>query len=240
MSSLHDVCLASLPRESLPALAPLRAVPGLTVALVGDRAWLRWTPDDAVLRAVLPISGVILYVELDGRWYRYGRHLPAFEVPARADYRPLAQVLTPAPLTPVAPKKQRADVVPLTLQPDSRPRPATALRCSRLELARWADTVPTARLEELRAARCGDRVLLLGSRLPPLPGGQRFWGDNVLVPLGQRPEPDLPPAVLREALGVGPDELLLLTAAAAEAIPLEVVQPLQRASLRLMLEETAL
>jgi hypothetical protein len=76
--------------------------------------------------------------------------------------------------------------------------------------------------------------------LPPLATGERFWGESVLVPLGQRPEPDLPPLVLREALGIGSDELLLLTATAAEVIPLEVVQPLQRASLRLMLEETAL
>jgi hypothetical protein len=236
---LRDVCLASLPRESLPALAPLRAVPGLTVALVGGRAWLRWQPDDVVLRAVLPIAGVILYVQEEGRWYRHGHHLPAFEVPAGADYRPLCQVLTPAPLNPRPPARPPAKPIPLALQADAQPRPATALRCGWPELGRWADTVPTPRLESLRAARLDDRALLLGSRLPPLATGERFWGESVLVPLGQRPDPDLPPPALREALGIGSDELLLLTSTGAEAIPVEVFQPLQRASLRLILEETA-
>ena len=36
------VCCASLPRQSLPVLAELRALPGILVGLTDERAWVRW------------------------------------------------------------------------------------------------------------------------------------------------------------------------------------------------------
>ena len=81
------------------------------------------------------------------------------------------------------------------------------------------------------------RLLVLGPRLPPLAGPERFWGKGVLSPLGFAPEPNLPPDALRAALGIGDDEILLLTAAGAEAIPMAALLPLTRAQLRLALQE---
>jgi hypothetical protein len=237
---LREVCCASLPAASLAALAAVRDLAGVRVALADGRAWVRWQPpDDAILRAVLPVAGVQLFTQRDGRWYRHGRHLPAFDFPGDAEYRPLYEVLTPAPVQPVAPSGVLSQPVTLTLAVDARPRPVTAARCGLAELARWADTVPSARLESLRAACLGGRVLLLGTRLPPLIPCARFWGTTVLVPLGQRPEPDWPAAALREALDIADDELLLLTAAGAEAVPQTALQPLTRTRLRLALQEVA-
>jgi hypothetical protein len=62
----------------------------------------------------------------------------------------------------------------------------------------------------------------------------------VLIPLGQRPEPELPSGAIREALGIAVDELLLMTDAAAEVISKAVLRPLTRAQIRLALEELAL
>src|SRR5207245_3023719 len=138
--------------------------------------------------------------------------LPAFDFPHQSDHRPLHQALTPATALPVPPAALPPPVT-LALAPDTCPRPASAMRCCLHDLTRWADTVPQGRLEMFRAARQGDRVLLLGPRLPPLPAGQRFWGATVLAPLGQAPQPDWPAAALREALGIADAELLLLTAA---------------------------
>src|SRR5262249_49852387 len=121
--------------------------------------------------------------------------------------------------------------VPLGVVPDDRHRPTTALRTTLTALAGWADAATTARLARLQAARRGGAVWLLGPELPHLPG-ERFWGGAVLVPLGFRPDPDWPAAALREAAGVAADEVLVLTADAAEAIPRPAFRPLTRAAVR--------
>ena len=57
------------------------------------------------------------------------------------------------------------------------------------------------------------------------------------MPLGFRPDPDLPPATLREAIGAEADELALLHEGGTERIPRAAFQPLTRASIRLALRE---
>jgi hypothetical protein len=236
---LSDICCVSLPRELLGALATVRDVPGVEVALAGKRAWVRWEAGDVrMVRAVLPINGAELFVVRAGQWYRYGQHLPAFDFPRNADYWPLSQVLTPAPFRTDLPEFEPQPAA-LTLVADCRPRPATALCCEVEPLAAWADTVPAARLTELRAARCDERLLLLGTRLPALASSQRFWGTNVLTPLGYRADPDLPAEAIRAAIGIAGDELLLLDGTQVEVIATSAFRPLSRAQLRLALQEVA-
>lgn len=235
-----DVCLARLPLSSLAALAVVRALPGAEVRADGAWAWVRWEAgQDAVLRRVLPVAGAELYEAREGKWYRHGAHLPAFDVPDGGNFRPLHQVLFPAPVSPLpGPARRPWQPVRLGLVPEPHPRPARALECTGADLGRWVDRVPSARLKALGAARCGGRILLLGERLPPV-AGERFWGASVLVPLGLRPEPALPEAALREALGAGEDDLLLLRRGAdgpeVEAVPRSALEPLTRAGLRLAL-----
>jgi hypothetical protein len=261
LSPLHEVCRASLPREALPALAGLRGRPGVEVTLTGERAWVSWTEgDDAVLRRVLPVAGVELYVPRDGRWHRMGHHLPAFDALAAGESQPLDRVLFPAPVQPLPPLASAYQPVSLRLARDHRPRQASAGAYDLAELTTWAEAVPSARLKTLTAAYSGHRVLLLGERQPPLPGGERFWGERVLVPLGYRPEPALPESALRAALGAAEEELLCLKAACeasspprgeggkmekpqaaveVEIIPRAAFQPLTRAGLRLAAREVA-
>jgi hypothetical protein len=240
VTTVQNVSCASLPEESLTALAALRNQPDITVALMHGRAWVRWPAgDEVVLRAVLPVAGVQLYVQHAEHWHRYGRHLPAFDLPMDARYRPLHQLLTPAPIRPLPPPANHHKPVAVKLVADVRPRPATALRCSSRDLQRWADKVPSCRLERIQAACCDGRLLLVGSSLPALGGGERFWGETMLIPLGQRPDPELPAAAIREALGIADDELLLLTAAGAEVIARSALCRLTRAQIRLAQEEIA-
>lgn len=230
---LDNVSRARLPLAALPALARLRCLPGVTLRVDGDRAWLHWPAgDERVLRSVLPLAGVELYECRDGLWYSPGRHLPAFDVPADDRGQPLDRVLFPAPVEPEPTPVPSLRPESLRLVRDARPRPATALRCTLPDLARWAETATTAGLSALAAARSGDRVLLLGRPLPALPGG-RLWGERLLVPLGFRPEPALPEATLLEALGVADDGLVVLGAEAAEVLPRAAFAPLTRAGVRL-------
>jgi len=237
-SLLDDVCCACVPMSALAALAELRCAAGVEAAVAGERAWLRWRPgDDEVLRRVLPLAGVQLYRHDHGHWFRAGGHLPVFDVPEKLGYRPLYQELVPAPVAAATPHQLAQKPVHLTLAKDSRPRPTTAMRGHLLDVARWAEDMPRARLTAIRAAQCDVQVFLLGTSLPLLPSSERYWGDLLLVPLGCRPEPDLPEQAIRAALAVREDELLVLSVGRVEVIPQSAFQPLTRAGLRLACPE---
>ena len=71
------------------------------------------------------------------------------------------------------------------------------------------------------------------AELTPIPGAVRYWGGDVLVPLGHRPEPDLAPETLRAAAGASAEELLVLDGGGAEVVPRAAFAPLTRAGVRL-------
>jgi hypothetical protein len=235
---LDDVCCARLPLGALPALAPVRCLPGVGVTVDGERAWVRWAAGDgAVLRCVLPVLGVEMYVRHKGHWYRLGSRLPCSGVPDGAAAVPLDRLLVPGPVQAEFVLRPEPRTVTLRLVRDARLRSATALRCDLSALANWLDRATSARLAALRAARSGGQVLLLGHRLPPLADGERFWGERLLVPLGHRPEPGLPERALCEALGVSDDQIALLGADGFEVLPRDAFGPLTRAGVRLALRE---
>ena len=235
---LDEPRCASLPVSALAALADLRREPGVAVTVAGDRAFVRWaSASQEVFRRVFPIAGVVLYARRGGLWYRHGDHLPTFGLPDDAgESVSLQRAVTPTPVRPELPPGILARPVELRLVRDGRVREATALACGLDALGRWADMAPTARFVALRAAMAGDGVLLLGRPLPPIPGAVRFWGGRVLVPLGLRPDPELPEPALCGALGAGDDEFLVLTPEGAETVPPGAFGTLTRAGVRLALE----
>jgi hypothetical protein len=227
------VCCASLPAEALPCLASVRARAGVRVVPAGDRTWVFWQAgDEDVLQCVLPVRGAELFARRDQHWHRVGHHLPAFDVPDPAVGTVLASHLAPAPVEPARQPVDGWSPVPLALVPDGQARPATALRGALGELARWADLATTRQLAGLRGAWLGDAMILLGERLPALPGGERFWGSAVLLPLGYRAEPALPEEALAQVLGLREGELALIDATGVEVIGQAVFAPLTRAGVR--------
>jgi len=238
---LDRIECACLPESSLAALADLRHEPGVMVRVGEGRAWVRWEPENsAILERLRPIAGVELYARSGGLWRRLGHRLPSFGVPDDDEEGvPLSRMLIPLPLRPEPIGIARFEPVALTLVPDDVPRPASALECGVKALAEWAEMAPSAWLGSLQAARSHDRLLVRGSRLPPLGVGSRFWGNTVLVPMGLRPEPDLPETALRVALGAGDEELLMLTTKGFEIMPVVAFRPLSRAGIRLAAEGCA-
>jgi hypothetical protein len=235
--SLAEVCCASVPAASLAWLAPLRVHAGIRVCILDERAWLWWEAgDEVVLRHVLSLHDIELFTRREGRWYRAGQHLPAFEVPSREAARPLLHVLTPSPVQ-AEPHAPSFRPMRLTLVREDRPRATSALCCSLAELGRWAEEATSKHLAQLTAIHSGQRVLLRGERLSSLPGTERYWGRTVLTPLGFRPEPAMSEGVLREALGLRDEEIALLGEDGFEAIDARRFQPLTRASVRLALRE---
>jgi MoxR-vWA-beta-propeller ternary system domain bpX2 len=234
-TTLEGVCCARLPALALQVLADLRPEPGITVTPEGDHVWVRWEAGrEAVLRRLLPVHGVELYARRDALWYRPGAHLPAFGVPVDLEQgaMPLARAVAPSFLRAI--EHDGAGPVPIGLHlvRATTARAATALRCTLVELGRWAERAGTAELAALEAARAGDEVLIRGRRLPAI-AGQRYWGDRLLTPLGFRPEPGLPEHALRRALGVAKGDIVLLEFDGFETIPHAALEPLARARVRL-------
>lgn len=234
---LDEVCCACLPAASLAGLASLRVHSEIRVRVLGELAWLWWRAGDEIVRErVRALHGAKLFARRDGRWYQPGLHLPAFDVPDDEGARPLLHVLTPAPvqaeygiptLSPLVLRLIRADRFHL----------ASAMACSLADLAAWAEQATSKQLTMLTALRTGERVLLRGERLPPLPAAQRYWGRAILTPLGYRPEPEASEGVLREALHLRDEEIALLGESGFEAIDARRFESLTRAGVRLAWRE---
>jgi hypothetical protein len=79
-----------------------------------------------------------------------------------------------------------------------------------------------------------ERVLVVGVNLPLLEDGQRFWGHDVLIPLGYGPVPALPESALKEATGLDEQELLLWRPNVMEVIARTLLSRVTRAGLRLL------
>ena len=60
-----------------------------------------------------------------------------------------------------------------------------------------------------------------------------------MIPIGFRLHPDLPDAVVRSAVGIAGDDVLLITEAGIEAIPRDRAEPLTRAGIRLAIAGAA-
>jgi len=230
----REVTAARIPAQYLAALAPVRSVDGVRVHPAGELAWVCWPAGRAdVVKCLLPVPGVVFLSRRRGVWFRFGSRLPCDDVPPEGDGEPVPAVLVPARFQPVAPPITLLTAGVLRVVRGGEPKPATALVCVIGELLKWADVATTAELAAVRAVRCGDRAILLGSRLPSIPGAVRFWGKDVLVPIGFRPDPELSPSGLRAACGVADGELLLLDDTGAEVIPCRAFEHLTRASVRL-------
>ena len=198
----------------------------------------------------LAAAGAVLYVERDGNWYRLGESLPRFEVPPGdgSEWPLLEQTIFPEPVKAVPSREDLKAPIRIRLVRDRVPvpRPAGALRCWPRSLAAWAERATSGQIAALEgawlAAGASDArealVLVIGSAesLPMLAEGMRFWGTELLVPMGLRPEPNLPASAIRSAAGARPEELAVLDEDGIELIPRAIFKPLSRAAIRMMRE----
>ena len=228
---LHDACAAAIPAGAFALLAPLRCEPGVKVLVAGDTIWIRWQPgSEAPLWTVTAIPGSTLFVQRGTQWFPLNKHLPV-DIPAEG-FRPLDQVLFPAPVQPLAVSSVEVKPLTLHLAADEQPRPATALRGVRADLVTWMDTVTNVRLSRLEACFHEKEVLILGERLPEISQARRYWGQTVLAPLGYRAEPALGERGLREILGLKPDELAFLDEERVDIVARQAFGALSRGGVR--------
>ncbi len=248
----QDVCCASIPAADLPVLADLRRLPGIRLSVREDRAWIRWDADSDSTRRVmierlLPLPGVEMFARHDGHWYRPGESLPEFRIPIGdgSDGVPLERMIFPRPMTASAPEDTSPEPIALRVVRDARglARPAAMVCCRLDRLAEWAEQETSARIASLMGTWVPGphggtelvEVLVLGDggSLPASLGGTRYWGMDVMIPLGFRADPELSGSALRRLAGASPDDLVILEDAGYERIPRGAFRPLSRAGIRL-------
>jgi len=234
MRPIEEVSGACMPVECLPILADMRCVPGIEIIQESEHVWVCWPPErEEVLQRVLAVPAVRLFVKREPHWFELGRRLPARDVGFDRPRQPLLQVLTPAAFQPEPPSIKAIERLKLHLVPDDRIRQTTALRCSLEVLQEWIERTPSIQFDGLKAVLADKEVLVLGSRLPMLPGNVRYWGERVLTPLGFRVEPEIPPRVLQEVLDLSHHDMAILSETGVERISIELLTELSRGRVRL-------
>ncbi len=108
---------------------------------------------DILIKWILPLPGVELFTERDGRWYRWGEQLPAFGVLVPDDSRaiPLERILLPKPVSAQRPESVLPARMRFGVVRDQRceSRSATALCCRLSELHAWAGQATSAQFAGL-------------------------------------------------------------------------------------------
>ncbi len=231
-----NASLAKLKSTDVPGLAELRNRPGVELAILSDQeAWLRWRVGDTnTARLVFAFQASELFEFRNGHWHRLGCPLPSFGIPGDLPFRPLFHAILPGSILPLPVPSERAAPCEVRLVEDSRPREATAVLAPITACLRWADSVPNLLLEKYQAVRRSEHILVLGQPVPWLDGGQRFWGDKMLFPLGFSPKPFLPDAQFQAALMLERDDFAVFFPDRIEAISATVWASLSRAKLRWM------
>jgi MoxR-vWA-beta-propeller ternary system domain bpX2 len=238
MPTLDDASFAIIPQSALSLLAPLRDVAGVTVALDASTARVAFPAGQrAVLERLLCAPRVELFSRRENAWYRALESLPAFDLDTRGNFVPLARALTPARIeSELAPPLKPAPVR-LSLTRSEKPRDVTAALYALPALAAWADMASARVIESFRAARQGERVLLMGANPPWIEPGQRYWSERVLCPLGYELTPDVPESAICEALGLREGDVVIVGENGGESIPASAFALLTRAGLRVAEQE---
>jgi hypothetical protein len=227
--------LAAADRE---ILGSVRHLPGLQAAEAAGQLWLRGLPVAGELPlAVRGLPAVAAYsLDAQGRLFPPGQLTPTAQLPALA-WLPIREFV-PLELPTAALPAQGAPTYRVQLTPSARAEAGVALLTTLETWQAYAETAPEIRLQSLRFAVAADqRVLLLGTPLPPI-SGQEYWlSEGLLLPAGFDFEaPLLAPLLAQKLNPVGEDVLLFAADGSWERVPKAHLLPVTRSAVRLTVE----
>jgi hypothetical protein len=236
MMTERVLVLAAADREPLGAV---RAVPGLQAAEAAGVLWLRGLPATGELPlAVRALPATAAYaLDAQGRLFLPGSRTPTAQLPALA-WQPI-RAFVPLELPTAALPAQGVPRYRVRLVPSARAEAGAALLTTLAVWRAYAETAPAIRLESLRFAVAADqRVLLLGTPLPPIPGQEHWLREGLLLPAGFDFEAPLLASLLVRQLDAKADAMLLFAADGSwERIFKEDLLPVTRSAVRLTAED---
>lgn len=197
-------------RAALPALGACRLVPGVEVAEVEGLLWLRGVdlPDADRLKFLALPNAVRFDIGPDGALRPEGHLLSAGVLPAGKWIALREAVPVELPVSAFSGTRLRAATLRCE-RSDVEVAPNAAL-LSWEDWSRYAVAAPRVRLDRWRFARGGgDRVLVCGTPLPPLPSAPYVEQDGIALPAGWRLVPRLPSAAVARTLDLAAGDVAL-------------------------------
>lgn len=221
----------SLPAAHKEHLGAVRHWQNLKLATDGQLYWLKdLTEMQANSPEVKTIPSVQVYYTQEGKLFKQGSLLPSQFIPSLL-WTPIERAI-PLELPSINPNYFHApQPVEMRLVASDQEQPAFALWTEKQWLRRYLKTAAAARLRPLAWILVGDRPLILGEPLLPLPG-QVFWRSGAfLLPAGYALELAIAQNALQRLLDPSGASWLLWNADGSYvALPKEQVQALRRSS----------
>jgi hypothetical protein len=204
------------PRASAYEIARLPRSKGLAICDSDDELWIQGPMlDDKLERSLRLIPGSRIFaLRSDGQLVPRGKMVPRGRLPEGPWHR-LADWLQKSLVLPeiqTAPAPDNVgEPVPLTVVPSGAPRDSTLLETRLADFAEYVQTAPQWRIDRWSFAVSDDgHVVVQGSPLPPLPGGQWTSEHGICVKAGFSWHPAVDAKTLRRLLQLQPDDVALL------------------------------
>lgn len=239
--------VAGIQPDHLDLAAGLRGQAGLRAARTRDTIWIRGPLLEGkvppkVHREILKIPDVTVYFLENGQLRPLGRRL--FYGPAPVvDWEPIRQVFSvslPATVLPGTTSSSSSHNSKLKLVPASNPREANLLLTSPDKWLTYVESCTRVRLAPLTYAFDpeGNRVLIRGTPLPPLPGKFFYVLAGTALPCGFQWDLQVDEKTVRNLVACAWDDLVLFNPdASCEIIPATGFVKATRSSVRLTIRE---
>jgi len=217
------------------AAAEMRLEPGIEALECVETLWLRGTSSDERLELLLRrLPGATRFEVLaDGQLLPAGKRLPSGRLPdgTWVALKSFNQVALPVATLAARLLKR----VPFRLDRVGTHEEASLLLTRKADWLAYGDSASQVRLDRLTFAAASDgRVLVRGQPLPPIAGERYYARAGVATPCGWGWPASLDAKVVRDALGIGADELALFSPAGTwESIPGDQFVRATRSAVRL-------
>ncbi|WP_152981609.1 hypothetical protein [Hymenobacter sp. AT01-02] len=218
------------------ALAAVRSLPGLRVAVQAGHMWLRGVPAPPVpLATAIRALAVVASYELDteGNLFPAGGLTPTGRLPELA-WQPIREFV-PLELPTAALPAQHPPHYQVQLVPTGQVEPGAAVLTTLSAWKAYAEGAQQVRLEQLRfAVSARQQVLVLGTPLPTVPGQELWVRHDILLPAGLDFASPLLAELVAAKLNPAREALVLFDAAGTwQRVPWSSLQPATRSAIRL-------
>ncbi|MDX1925978.1 MAG: hypothetical protein SFV81_05645 [Pirellulaceae bacterium] len=204
------------------------------VAIEKSNLWIRYRSDDEGVGGVAScLNGRHFHLLENHLLVPLGSTVATERLPALEWQKLTNVVYFELPMAGFSGKLAATNLPELSLLRGGPERPASAGLYALAEFACWVETAPQFRLRRLSACVSEQEVLVIGNPLPPIACQFLCQDGRLLTPAGMTWYPRIAADQVLEHFDVGVDQLMLwMQTEKWSSIPMELLKPVQRGSIR--------